>query len=437
MTIPTPPTRYATTDEGFSIAYQRVGDTGPNLVWIPGGGSHLELFWDLPGWAHLIRRAGSFSRLVWFDKRGTGLSDRDGGASSLEVRMLDIGAVMDAAGFDTAVLVGMSEGAAMAALFAAAFPERVERLALVAGPSHAGAIPTNDQLPALALEIWGSGVALEAMWARGITDTALLARIERAMGTPTSMAAMARANADFDVRPALPLIHAPTLVVHCRGDQIIPFEGAHEFVDLIPGAVLVEIDGDFHGSGRPDEMEQYVRPIEEFTVGSSGTALRSWRVLSTVLFTDIVDSTARATAEGDQSWSALLDDHDRICRRAVDEAGGCIVKMTGDGVLATFDGPAAAIGAAQAMSDNLGVLGLAIRSGVHTGEIERRGDDIGGIGVNIAARIMGCAGGGEVWASATVPGLSAGSGVVFAPRGPHTLKGIDGAQDLFEVSRSA
>ena len=162
-------------------------------------------------------------------------------------------------------------------------------------------------------------------------------------------------------------------------------------------------------------MEQYVRPIEAFTVGSAGPVVRSERVLSTVLFTDIVDSTARATTEGDRSWSALLDDHDRICRRAVDEAGGRIVKMTGDGVLATFDGPAAAIAAAQAMSDNLGVLGLEIRSGVHTGEIERRGDDIGGIGVNIAARIMGCASGGEVWASSTVPGLSAGSGVVFSP----------------------
>lgn len=429
-----PPTKYATTPEGYSIAYQRVGDSGPDLVWVNGGASHIELFWELPGWAHLIRRVGSFSRLVWFDKRGTGLSDRDVGSTTLEQRMLDICAVMEAVGTERAFLVGMSEGAAMAALFAATFPERVERLALAAGLTHGDANSLNENLPELALELWGSGFALEAMWARGIADTALLARIERAMGTPTSIAALARATQVFDVRPALPLIQAPTLVVHCLDDPIIPVASGRDFAALIPGATLVELAGDFHGSGRPDEMDQYVRPIEEFVVGSLGTGRRSERVLSTVLFTDIVDSTARATSDGDQRWAEVLDDHDRICRRAVDERGGRIVKMTGDGVLATFDGPASAIGAAHAMVAHLDVLGLAIRCGVHTGEIERRGDDIGGVGVNTAARIMAAAPAGEVWVSSTVPGLSVGSGLVFASQGAHQLKGITDAWELFAAA---
>lgn len=432
-TMSTPPTRYATTPEGFSIASQRVGDTGPDLVWVSGGASHIEPFWELPGWAHLVRRVGSFSRLVWFDKRGTGLSDREVGSTTVEQRMLDICAVMDATGMDRAVLVGMSEGAAMAALFAATFPERVERLALVAGLTHGDANALNDQLPELALEMWGSGLALESMWARGVTDTALLAQIERAMGTPTSMAALARATQVFDVRPALPLIQAPTLVVHCRDDPIIPVASGRTFASLVPGATLVELEGDFHGSGRPDEMDQYVRPVEEFVVGSLGTGRRSERVLSTVLFTDIVDSTARATSEGDQRWAAVLDDHDRICRRAVTEAGGRIVKMTGDGVLATFDGPASAVRAAHAMVSHLDILGLALRCGVHTGEIERRGDDIGGVGVNTAARIMAVAPAGEVWVSSTVPGLSVGSGLVFTSQGHHDLKGIAEPWELFEA----
>lgn len=432
--MPTPRTQYATTPDGLSIAYQVVGETGPNVLWVTGTASHIELFWELPGWAHIIRRLGSVSHLVWFDKRGSGLSDRDIGSLSLEARTEDIGVVMDAAGMDTATIIGGSEGAAMAAFFAARFPERVDRLALFGGMTNAIDNPDFQTLTDMIAEYWGRGVLLETIWAKGITDTELLARIERAMGTPTSMAALVRANSTFDVRPALPLVQAPTLVVHCTGDPIIAVDNGRELAALIPGARLVEFEGDFHGSGNPDEMDEYRKPIEEFITGSISSGAGVERVLSTVLFTDIVDSTNRAEAEGDRRWTELLDDHDRICNRAVDSARGRVVKMTGDGLLATFDGPASAITAAKAMVANVSVLGLELRAGVHTGEVERRGDDIGGLGVNFAARVMAAAQPGEVWVSSTVPGLAAGSGIGFTSRGEHTLKGIDGTHELHSVA---
>jgi class 3 adenylate cyclase len=430
-----PPTRYATTPGGLSIAYQVVSDTGPNLIWVTGTASHIELFWELPGWAHLIRRLAAISRLVWFDKRGSGLSDRDIGSMSFEARAEDIGVVMDAAGMDSAIVIGGSEGAAMAAFFAARFPERVDRLVLFGGIAHAFDNEDFQLFPEVLMESWGTGILLEAIWAQGISDTDLLARIERAMGTPTSMAALVRANSTFDVRPALPLIQAPTLVIHATDDPILSVEGSREMARLIPGARLMEIDGTFHASGRPADMDKYGTLMEEFITGSVSSGSGMERVLSTVLFTDIVDSTNRASLEGDRRWAELLDDHDQICQRAVNAGRGRVVKMTGDGVLATFDGPAAAISAAQSMIANVAVLGLHLRAGVHTGEIERRGSDIGGVGVNFAARVMAASQPDQVWVSATVPGLSSGSGISFTSCGQHTLKGIDGAHELHAVTR--
>lgn len=311
----TPRTEYAITADGLSIAYQRMGSDGPNLVWITGTASHIELFWEIPGWARTMRRLASFSRFVWFDKRGTGLSDRSIDASSLEARMEDIRAVLDAAGMDRAVLVGSSESAAMAVLFAATFPERVERLVVLAGwafdPEGA---ERSAILAGLMESSWGTGVVLEALWARGVTDFDLLGRIERAMGTPTSMAAVARVNGTIDVRPALSLVQAPTLVLHCTGDPVVPVRRAEEMAALIPGAVFVEVPGDFHASGRPADMDLYGDAIEEFVAGSVGAVQTPERVLSTVLFTDIVGSTAMAGSIGDHRWSELLDEHDRICR---------------------------------------------------------------------------------------------------------------------------
>ena len=426
-----PRTRYATTSDGLSIAYQDFGSGGPGVVWVTGTASHVELFWELPGWAHALRRLSSFTRVLWFDKRGTGLSDRTIGSGSLEDRMEDIRAVMDHAGMESAVLVGLSESGAMSALFAATFPERVEALAIVASWAHN---PRTGESAQLFEQHWGEGWLLEHIWAQGFRDTELLGRMERAMGTPRSMAALLGANATIDVRPVLPLIRTPTLVVHCTEDPVVPVAHAREVASLIPGAQLVEVGGAFHGSARPEDMGRYGEALEEFMLGPDRPQVQATdRVLATVLFTDIVGSTDRAASAGDAEWAALLDDHDRICARAVEEARGTIVKMTGDGVLATFDGPATAITAASRMIDHLAVLDIQVRAGVHTGEVERRGDDIGGLGVNLAARVMALAGDGEVWVSPTVPGLTVGADIEFEACGTHELKGLPGQRELFRA----
>jgi class 3 adenylate cyclase len=247
------------------------------------------------------------------------------------------------------------------------------------------------------------------------------------------MAANMRANGTIDVRPVLPLVRCPTLILHCADDPIIPVKRGREFAALIPGAEYLEIDAAFHGSARPRDMDLYIDPIERFITGSSAATRPADRVLATVLFTDIVGSTELAADLGDRRWKELLDDHDAISARAVDRVRGRVVKTTGDGVLATFDGPASAIAAARRMIDDLDVLGVEIRAGVHTGEVERRGDDIGGVGVNLAARIMAAAPAGEIWVSSTVPGLTVGADLAFESRGRHQLKGIPDEWELHVV----
>ncbi|HUF34277.1 MAG TPA: adenylate/guanylate cyclase domain-containing protein [Acidimicrobiales bacterium] len=423
-----PETRYATTSDGLSIAYQQFG-TGPHVVWVTGTASHVELFWEFPGWAHTLRRLGERCTVTWFDKRGTGLSDRTLLSTSLEDRMEDIRAVMDEAGIDSASVIGLSESGAMSALFAATFPERVERLVVVASWAYR---PDTAQAAAAFETLWGQGTLLEAIWAQGFADKDLLGRIERAMGTPTSMASLLRANASFDVRPILPLVRTPSLVVHCTDDPIIPVSYGREFASLLPDTRMVEVGGAFHGSARPEDMGRYGEAIEAFLVGTEHRAASTAdRVLATVLFTDIVGSTDRAATVGDSRWTELLDDHDQISRRAVEGVRGRVVKMTGDGVLATFDAPASAIAAGHQMIRDLAVVGVEIRAGIHTGEVERRGDDIGGIGVNLAARVMAAATDGELWVSSTVPGLTIGAGVECTSRGRQALKGIPGEWELF------
>lgn len=423
-----PETRYAPTADGLSIAYQQFG-AGPNVVWVTGTASHVEYFWEFPGWARTLRRLAERCTVTWFDKRGTGLSDRTLPSISLEDRMEDIRAVMDHAGVPFAALVGLSESGAMSALFAATYPQRVDRLALVASWAHR---PEMAQAAELFESLWGQGTLLEVVWAQGFADEDLLGRIERAMGTPTSMATLMRANAAFDVRPILPFVRVPALVVHCTEDPVIPVANGRELASLLPDATLAEVGGAFHGSARPEDMERYGAAIEDFLFGP-----RQWaepthdRVLATVLFTDIVGSTDRAASVGDAEWSNLLDEHDRACRRAVEHHRGKTVKMTGDGVLATFDAPATAIAAGHQMIRDLAVIGVEVRAGVHTGEVERRGDDIGGIGVNLAARVMASAGDGELWVSSTVPGLTIGAAIEFESRGRRSLKGVPGEWELF------
>lgn len=424
----TPATTYATTADGLSIAYQELG-SGPPVVLVCGTGSHVELFWELPGWAHVLRSLARRHHVVFFDKRGAGLSDRTLGSASLEDRMEDIRAVLDGAGLDSATLIGISESGPICAMFTASNPERVERLVLLASFAH---YPRMASAAKLFERAWGDGTLLEAIWARGVRDRELVGRIERAVGTPKSMGALMRANGTIDVRPVLPLVTVPTLVVHCAHDPVIDVSNGRELASLVPDAQLVEVDGDFHGSGRPDEMQLYLDALAGFLADDLPRGVASAdRVLATVLFSDIVGSMERAAELGDARWAELLDDHDRITERAVADQRGRVVKTTGDGVLATFDGPATAIAAAHRMIEHLRVVGLDIRVGIHTGEIERRGDDIGGLGVNLAARVLHAAADGEVWVSSTVPGLTVGAPVEFEPRGRHALKGIPGEWDLY------
>lgn len=429
-----PQTEYAVTSDGVSVAYQLLSDSGPNLVWVTGTASHIEHFWEIPGWSSTMRRIAGYSRCVWFDKRGTGLSDRVVASPALEGRIADIAAVMDATGMRSATLVGASEGAMMSALFAALHPERVERLVLIAGWPHDVDGSRIEAYADLMEAHWGSGRLLEYSWAKGMDDRELLARIERAMGSPRSMAAIVRANARIDVRPALGLVQCPTLVLHADRDPIIPVEMGRRLAALVPGARLEVVSGDFHASARPAEMDVYGDHLEEFVRGTTVVGTGATRVLSTVLFTDIVDSTAHAAARGDARWRAVLDEHDAIAGRVVVQGGGRLVKSTGDGLLATFDGPASAVRAAHLLSRRADLLGLQVRAGVHTGEVELRGEDVAGAAVHLAARLCGVAAAGEVLVSATVPGLAVGSGLLFAPRGEQLLKGFAEPQQVFAAS---
>jgi pimeloyl-ACP methyl ester carboxylesterase len=425
-------TRYADTSDGLSIAYQVLGQGPHQLVWVPGFASHVELFWELPGFAHAYRRLMRFCRLALFDKRGTGLSDRSLGAATLEDRVRDIDAVAAAAGFERFTLLGVSEGAAISVLYAASHPERVERLVLLGGNVTGDWF--DDSLIEAIERTWGSGEMLRRYWLNGAGDLQQLSRIERAMGTPRAMADQMRQNTKLDARPVLEAVHAPTLVLHCVGDPVVPVRHGRFVAEHIDGARIVEVPGAFHGSNHPEEMDRYMDAVEAFVTGqvAVGGDVAN-RVLATVLLTDIVSSTDRAAAIGDDRWMALLGEHDRVARHAVERFEGRLVKSTGDGVLAVFTGPARAIEAAQTMVRNLQPLDIRLRAAVHTGELELRGADIHGIAVHLTSRILATAEPGEIRVSATVPGLVVGSGIEFEDRGEATLRGIPGSWQLWAV----
>ncbi len=425
-------TRYASTPDGLALAYQVLGDGPPNLVWVPGFAAHVELFWELPGYAHTFRRLASITRIALFDKRGTGLSDRSLGTGTLDDRMSDLAAVMDAAAMESAVMVGVSEGGALAALFAAANPGRVDALVLI------GAAMTGDWIsPALIEDVernWGTGTLLRRLWLNGVGDLAQAGRIERGMGTPRAMAEMMRHNLRADARPALPAIQAPTLVLHCTEDPVVPVEAGRAIAEAMDDVRMVELPGRFHGSNLPDEMDRYVDEIAEFITGSRHTPVDpTARTLATLLITDIVGSTDRAADVGDGRWTDLVAEHDRAGRRAVERFGGRWIRSTGDGLLALFDGPARAIAAARDLARSLTPHGIRIRGGVHVGEIVVRGDDIQGIAIHIAARVAALAEPGHLWVSSTVPGLAVGSGLSFDDRGVFELKGVPGEWRLASV----
>ncbi len=434
------PVRYANAG-GVSIAYRVMG-TGPlDVVWVPGLASNLEIDFESPPFDRLMQRLASFSRLMLFDKRGMGLSDRNVGAPTLEERIDDVRAVMDAVGSDRAALIGVSEGGPMSILFAATYPQRTVALVLYGTLARArGDVDSPHGNEAAFAELyrifddgWGTGESLR-MFAPSLLGNVRIrewwGRVERTAGSPHTMRAFLDTLAGIDVRAVLSTVSVPTLVLHATDDVCIPIGNGRWLADHIRGARFIELPGE-HITGYVGD--RFADEVESFLTGRRH-AVATDRVLSTVLFSDIVGSTEQAAAVGDRRWREVLDQHDAVVSRQIDIHRGKHVKATGDGVLATFDGPARAITCGCELRDSLRLLGIDVRVGLHTGEIELRGEDIGGIAVHIGARIAALANAGEVLVSRTVTDLVAGSGIEFADHGIHQLKGVPGDWQLFAVT---
>jgi class 3 adenylate cyclase/predicted alpha/beta hydrolase len=436
-----PAVRYAASGE-LSIAYQVVGDGPVDLVWVPGFVSHVEVLWELPLWQRLMDRLTSFARVIVFDKREQGLSDRTGAPPTLEDIADDLGAVMDAAGSERAAIVGLSEGGPAAALFAASHPERVRALALVGTYGRLSWAPDNpagvaaEELSAFVERLiarWGGPAAVHVWFGPEARNDAALtewwARLLRAGTSPGGARALLSLYQQLDARAALASISAPTLVVHGSDDLLVPAALARALADAIPGGRYLELPGP-HLVFAADEGRAFAAAVQELVTGRHADPDPE-RVLATVVVTDIVDSTRQATALGDRAWRELLQRHDDATRRELGRFVGREVKQTGDGFLATFDGPARAVRCAGAIRDAVAPLGLSLRAGVHAGECELRGDDVSGIAVHIAARVGAAAGPNEVLVSSTVRDLVTGSGLEFEERGEHELAGVSGSWRLF------
>ena len=444
--------RFAQATDGVDIAYLVSGDGPRDLVLIFGFTTHLDLCWDIPWFSQWLRRSSEHFRTIVFDKRGSGLSDRPVSISSIEQRTQDVIAVMDAVGSERASFVGISEGGPMAIVCASMYPDRVERIVLYGSmaratwaPDYPDGVPSDlaEELVDLISDGWGTGVVMGTYFLNHHADpaqaSAQVAKFERNACTRQIATLMIRANAEIDVRALLPSVSAPTLVIHAGGDPLIPVALGRFLSDHIPGARYLELPGDFHCSWRHDEADAVITPAlaflnEEPEPAAAPRTEETQRVLATVLFTDIVGSTERAVTMGDTAWSRLLDQLDASAAQAIKQRGGRLVKTTGDGILATFDGPSRAIDATHAMQAATAGLGLELRAGVHTGEVERRGQDVAGLGVHIAARVASLAGPGEILATRMVRDLTAGSDLSFSARGTHTLKGVPDTWDLFAVS---
>jgi class 3 adenylate cyclase/alpha-beta hydrolase superfamily lysophospholipase len=429
-----PVTRYAKSGD-VHIAYQAFGSGPIDLVFVPGFVSHIENYWDYPDLARWLLRLSSFARVAIFDKRGTGLSDRVSDAPSLDQRMDDARAVMDAVGIERAALLGVSEGGPLATLFAATYPLRCQALVLY-GTFARSSWFSAERLEAYLRYIdkaWGSGRSLP-MWAPSRQNDPALqqwwGRFERLGASPAAAMAVVRMISEIDISDILSSVRVPTLVIHCTGDTLINVEYGRFLAEHIPEAKLIELPRDDHLFFL---HEQIGDAIEEFLTGSVSAA-EGHRVLATVLFTDIVGSTARAEQLGDQRWRNLLEAHHTTVRRELARSRGNEVKSLGDGFLATFDGPARAVRCARAIVEAVGPLEIQVRSGLHTGEIEIVGNDVQGIAVHIASRVSALAGPGEVLVSRTVKDLVAGSGLRFSERGRHSLKGLQEPMDLYAAS---
>jgi class 3 adenylate cyclase len=435
-----PETKYAKSGD-VNIAYQVVGDGPLDLVWVAPFTSHLECGWEDPSYARFFHRLASFSRLMMFDKRGTGLSDRVSvnELPTLEQRMDDVRAVMDAVGSERAALFGSSEGGPMSVLFAATYPARTSALLLYGTFARLTEVqPSADQLqPFLeAMEQnWGQGT-LMGMFASSRADDPQFkqwwARYERLGASPGAAVALARMNLEIDVRHVLPTIRVPTLVLQRTGDQVVPVMQGRYVADHIPGAKYVELPGIDHMPFLGD-ADAILDELQEFLTGVR-PAPEPDRVLATVVFTDIVGSTELTADMGDRRWTELLEGYYALARNELERFRGREIKTMGDGLLAAFDGPARAIRCACAMRESARHIGIDTRAGLHTGECETMGEDIAGIAVDIGARVAAEAAGGEVLVSSTVKDLVAGSGLEFEERGSHRLKGVPDEWRLFAVT---
>ncbi len=445
---------YARTRDGIDVAYTVFGE-GPDLLVAPGFVTHLDLVWDLPPFEFIRGLARRF-RVIVLDKRGTGLSDRSLGFGSVEDRTEDIRAVLDEVGSKQPIIYGISESGPMAIYFAASQPERVRALVLYGtfarldpalgfGPAgdgnNAGRVFESERFLSGLERDWGKGIVYPYFLSHApdpVVAQRVLARYERSACTPQMCREIMQRNLEIDVAPFLSAISVPTLVLHCSGDPVLSAEYGRYLGSHIPAAKYVEVEGDFHGSWRLEDMAKLGTPIVEFlgdVLGENSSMAESAgeRELATVLFTDIVGSTERAAEVGDSAWKSMLGQHDSSAAKVVASTGGRLVKTTGDGILATFAGPSHAVTTARTLQDAALPLGVGVRAGLHTGEIERRGNDIGGIAVHIAARIAALAQGGEILASRTARDLAVGSRIEFEDRGTHALKGVPDKWQLFAV----
>ena len=443
-----PETRYARSGD-ISIAYQVAGDGPFDYVFVPPFLTHVELLWEIPSFAPVVRKMASYSRLIRFDKRGTGMSDRVSGAPTLETRMDDVRAVMDAVGSERAAFYGGSEGAAMCLLFAATYPERTA--ALVLGSAYPRLMWAPDYPWGLTDEqflqeterdrsLFGPRTAaLEAVRSRiqvEPEEEELWLDYFRWSGSPGSVEALALMNKEIDVRHVLPTIRVPTLIMHRPADTFVPIDVARYMADCIPGARLVELPGTGHmATGKTAAaMEEAEQSFLTGVFESGGwDETEPDRLLSTVLFTDIVGASERAASLGDSAWRGLLERHHEVVRRELVRHRGDEVDTAGDGFFASFDGPARAIRCARAVVDGVRELGIEVRAGLHTGECELIDGKVAGIAVHTGARVASEAGPSEVLVSGTVKDLVAGSGLQFEDRGSHELKGIPGEWRLYTV----
>jgi pimeloyl-ACP methyl ester carboxylesterase len=435
--VKVPETRYAKSGD-VHIAYQVAGGGPLDLVLVPGFVSHLEASWQAPRQARFFERLASFARLIMFDKRGTGMSDRASQVFTLEQRMDDVRAVMDAVGSERAALFGISEGGPMSIVFAATYPERTTALVMYGSyarrswaPDHPAGLSDEGWAELLdAIEHDWGGPRLLPFFAPSVLGNdeqqRAAASYLRLAASPGAALAVMRMNREIDVRPVLPSVRVPTLILHRVGDGLTSIEQARYMARRIPGARLVELPGVDHMAWVGDQ---------DAILDEVGHGPEPDRVLATVLFTDIVGATERAAALGDRRWRELLEQHHAAVRRELSRFRGREIDTAGDGFLATFDGPARAIRAACAISDAVRPLDRAVRAGLHTGECELMGDKVGGIAVHIGARVAAEATAGEVLVSHTVKDLVAGSGLRFADRGGHALKGVPGEWRLFAVER--